>query len=208
MGRNTNPSIAIEGWHPHHFFASEPEQLLREYTDYRAVTLEHLAADPLCRTVYGTEQMRRVFDLVHLKYLAPLLAPAAMDYLIEQSMSPDATPKRIIDGLWKAPFDRRTGTARWGLVELGRVMLWPRQALRLLDHVLRMLRFGGALAYGKGIRASMGRDLGMSIARTDHQSGVRRYLLSRTFVSQMLSDRRRITASHVADIIDHFDDYV
>jgi len=48
MARNTNPSIATEGWHPHQFFAMEPAELLREYADYRAVALEHLAADARC----------------------------------------------------------------------------------------------------------------------------------------------------------------
>ena len=40
MARNTNPSIATEGWHPHQFFAMKPAELLREYADYRAVALE------------------------------------------------------------------------------------------------------------------------------------------------------------------------
>ena len=46
MARNTNPSIATKGWHPHQFFAIEPAELFREYADYRAVALERLAADP------------------------------------------------------------------------------------------------------------------------------------------------------------------
>ena len=45
MARNSNPSIATKGWHPHQFFAIEPAELFREYADYRVVALEHLAAD-------------------------------------------------------------------------------------------------------------------------------------------------------------------
>jgi hypothetical protein len=56
MARNTTPSIATEGWHPHQFFAIQPAELLREYADYRAVTLEHLAADARCRATYRPDQ--------------------------------------------------------------------------------------------------------------------------------------------------------
>src|SRR5262245_16963078 len=52
MARNSNPSIATEGWHPHQFFATEPTALLREYADYRTVALEHLVADVCCRASY------------------------------------------------------------------------------------------------------------------------------------------------------------
>ena len=86
MARNSNPSIATKGWHPHQFFAIEPAELFREYADYRTVALEHLAADPRCRASYRSEQIQRVFDLIHLKYLAPMLSPGVMNYLIQQSM--------------------------------------------------------------------------------------------------------------------------
>ena len=52
MARNTNPSIATEGWHPYHFFAAEPAEMFREYAEYRAVTLEYLAADDRCRAQF------------------------------------------------------------------------------------------------------------------------------------------------------------
>ena len=57
MARNSNPSIATKGWHPHQFFAIEPAELFREYADYRVVALEHLAADPRCRASYRPEQI-------------------------------------------------------------------------------------------------------------------------------------------------------
>ena len=46
MARNTNPSIATKGWHPHQFFAIEPAELFREYADYRAVALEQSGGRP------------------------------------------------------------------------------------------------------------------------------------------------------------------
>lgn len=114
MARNTTPSIATEGWHLHQFFAIQPAELLREYVDYRAVTLEHLAADARCRATYRPDQMQRVFDLVHLKYLAPMLSPAVMDYLIRQSMLPDTTSRQIIDGIWST-FTRPSDGCAGGL---------------------------------------------------------------------------------------------
>jgi hypothetical protein len=100
MARNTNPSIATEGWHPQQFFAIDPAELFHEYWAYRAVMLEHLEADAKCRATYQPQQVRRVFDLVHLKYLAPMLSPGVMDYLIRQSMLPDTTSQQIIEGIW------------------------------------------------------------------------------------------------------------
>jgi hypothetical protein len=100
MARNTNPSIASEGWHPHQFLAMEPAELFREYADYRAVALEHLTADSRCRATYRPDQMQRVFDLVHLKYLAPMISSGVMNYLIQQSMLPNTTSRQIIDGIW------------------------------------------------------------------------------------------------------------
>ena len=126
MARNTNPSIATEGWHPHQFFAMKPAELLREYADYRAVTLEQLAADARCRAAHQPEQIERVFDLVHLKYLAPMLSSEVLDYVIGESMRPDRTSRQIIEGMWKP-----AGSAFGG----------GRQRLRRhLARVLRLLR--------------------------------------------------------------------
>jgi hypothetical protein len=151
MARNTTPSIATEGWHPQQFFAIQPAELLREYADYRAVTLEHLAADGRCRATYRPDQTQRVFDLVHLKYLAPMLSPAVMDYLIRQSMLPDTTSRQIIAGIWSTftrPSDGRAGGLKHYLA--GAVALLD-QAYGAVQHLHRFaglyaeLRFQGKL---------------------------------------------------------------
>ena len=65
--------------------------------------LDQLASDARCRATYQREQMQRVFDLVHLKYLAPMLSSDVLNYLIGESMRPDRTSPQIIEGMWKAP---------------------------------------------------------------------------------------------------------
>jgi glycosyltransferase domain-containing protein len=208
MARNTNPSIATEGWHPHHFLAIEPAQLLREYADYRAVTLEHLAADAHCRARYQPEQMQRVFDLVHLKYLAPMLSPVFMDYLIQQSMRSDTTPRQIIDSLWNVrPSDDGSGGLRRHLVRA--TALWERYAAGLPEYLRRMASLYVGLRFGEKLDVSLTPAVRkMTVRRTTRDGHSRRYLLARGFVSQKLSDERRIGSPHVADIVEHLDDYV
>src|SRR5262249_34664030 len=75
MARNTNPSIESLGWHPYQYLATKPASLFLEYAPYRAVLLERLLADPLCQSMYRPEQVERIVDLVHLKYLGPMIAP-------------------------------------------------------------------------------------------------------------------------------------
>src|SRR5262249_7229903 len=100
MARNTGPSIASKGWHPHHFLAIDPASLFSEYAEYRAITLEHLSADPCCTARYTRAQMEQALDLVHLKYLAPIISAPAVDYIIDRSLEADAQPHEILAGMW------------------------------------------------------------------------------------------------------------
>jgi glycosyltransferase domain-containing protein len=212
MARNSNPSIATEGWHPHQFFATEPAALLREYADYRAVTLEHLAADARCRESYRPEQIERVFDLVHLKYFAPMLSPAVMAYLIQQSLLPNVTPRQTIDGIWNAfasPYARQAGGLKDHVAQVLAFMSRPSYA----SGVLRRLRRIGGLYRELRFRAkfdvSLSRSLdGMTIKRSTRDGGSRRYLVSPALLDQKFADGGQVTASHLRKIVAHLDDYV
>ncbi len=212
MARNTNPSIASDGWSPHHFLATNPEQLLREYAAYRAVVLEQLATDPRCAAAYEPEQLRRAFDVVHLKYLAPMLSPRVLDYIIAESLRPGRQPRDIIAGMWNgsaSPSERQAGGMRRALTHLGRAFMRPRYALELGEYALRFVSLASALRVRQHLRASVSPRLdNMYVDGTARDGRPRRYLLARQFVSQELRDRQRITASHIADIIEHLDDYV
>jgi glycosyltransferase domain-containing protein len=212
MARNTNPSIATEGWHPHQFFAIDPAELFREYADYRAITLEHLAADARCRSRYRPDQMQRVLDLVHLNYLAPMLSPDVMTHLIRQSMRPDTTSRQVIDDIWST-FVPPTEDGAGG--RSGR--RWARAAARLNPRnfpamLARLRRLGGlcqTLRSQAKFDASFSRSLDrMIVRRTTRDGRSRRYQMPRSFLNQVFADGGQVTAAHLQTIISHLDDYV
>jgi hypothetical protein len=211
MARNTNPSIATEGWHPYHFFASEPAKLFREYAEYRAVTLEHLAADARGQSTYQLEQIERAFDLVHLKYLTPMLIPRIMDYLIEQTTRSEMTSQQIVEGAWKVLADSSNGRARGRGSNLARLggRLDPNFIAKAARYLNRVSRLYVWLRFREKVEVSLTPSLNkMVITRTVRNGQPRRYILSRTMLYQDLGDGNHLTSSHVRDIVQHFDDYL
>src|SRR5436190_141872 len=95
MARNTNPSIESLGWHPYQYLATKPASLFLEYAPYRAVLLERLLADQQCQAMYRPVQLERIVDLAHLKYLAPMIAPRVIDYVLAESQRSDREPHDI-----------------------------------------------------------------------------------------------------------------
>ena len=210
MARNSNPSIATKGWHPHQFFAIEPAELFREYADYRVVALEHLAADPGCRASYRPEQMERVFDLIHLKYLAPMLSPGVMNYLIQQSMLSNTTSEQIIDGIWSTfvpPPARRAGGLKHYFAQTLALMR-PSHASRVLGNFRRLASIYAELKFrGKFAVTSNSSLDAMTVKRTIRNGTSRRYLIAPSFLGQEFADGGQATASHIRSIIHHLDDY-
>src|SRR5262249_15736589 len=212
MARNSNPSIATEGWHPHQFLATHPAALPRAYVYYRAVTLEHLRADARSRASYRPEQVEQVFDLVHLKYLAPMLSPSVMTYLLQQSLLPDVTPRQTIDGIWNSfasPYVRQAGGLKDHLARALAFISRPSYA----SGVLRRLRRIGGLYRELRVRAKFDVSLypsldGMTIKRRTRDGESRRYLVSPTLLDQKFADGGQVTASHIRNIVAHLDDYV
>jgi glycosyltransferase domain-containing protein len=212
MGRNTNPSIATAGWHPHQFLATEPAELLREYADYRAVMLEHLAADARCRATYRPEQVERVFDLVHLKYLAPMLSPAVMNYLIQQSLLPDTTPRQMIDGIWSTfvpPYARQPGGLKDYLAHAVALLSRPSYAAGVFEQVRRVAGLYAELRFREKFDVSLVPSLDrMTVRRRTREGRSRSYLVSRRLLEQKFADGGQVTASHLRNIIAHLDDYL
>jgi glycosyltransferase domain-containing protein len=204
MARNTNPSIATEGWHPYQFFAVEPAELFREYAEYRAVTLEHLRADARCRSAYEPQQLERVFDLVHLKYLMPMLKPQVIDFLIDQSLRSDVASRQMVDDTWKV--SAATTGGRGARLP---ALLDPNFAIKVLKYMRRLARHYGALRSQSSFDVRLDRSLSKMTVRTAIRNGQnRRYVLSRDLMIQDLADGGYLTTSHLRDIIQHFDDYV
>ncbi len=211
MARNTNPSIATEGWHPHQFFAMEPTELFREYADYRAVALEHLMADARCRAIYRPEQMHRVFDLVHLKYLAPMLSPGVMNYLIQQSLLPQTTSRQIIEGIWNTfvpPYARPAGGLKHHLAQT-MTLLRPSNASKAFHHFRRLAGIYAELKFGGKFDVSFNSAFDtMTVNRKRRDGRSRRYVISSSLLDQKFADGGQVTAPHLRSIIGHLDDYV
>lgn len=211
MARNTSPSIGSEGWHPYQFLAASPELLFFEYAEYRAVVLEHLLADERCREVYTPAQMERVIDIVHLKYLAPMISGPVVDYIIEESLRPDGQPRTITAGVWKTFIsgDRKPEGLKGLLVHLRRALSEPHRAGTLFNYLRRLVSLHVALKFGENLEASAGRRLGNMVVDRETRNGHRRrYLLSREFLNQDLGDGRRVSASAIRNVIEQLDDYI
>jgi glycosyltransferase domain-containing protein len=194
MGRNTNPSIATEGWHPHQFLATDPASLFREYAAYRDVVLAALMADPHCRDFYGRDRLQRVLDLAHLKYLQPLLSPAIIDYIIQNSMDPALAPQQVVEGVWRTfvvqPEDQRKDRpGKWAAFKLG---------------VKRYLSRLGQSFRPMGFKAPVD----VWINHTTRDGAPRRYELFREFLNQNLPGHGPVTAADIDTILDHLDAYV
>ncbi len=211
MARNTNPSVTGQGWHPHQLLAVKPAELFREYAGYRAVVLEQLASDARCRATYQPEQMQRVFDLVHLAYLAPMLSSDVLNYLIGESMRPDRTSAQTIDDMWRAsgaPAHGGPGGVRLALARARR-LLHPASAAANVSYVRRLADVYGALRWREKLDASLASSLGrLTVERTARNGQSRRYVMSRAFLTQDFADGGQVTASHLRNIISHLDDYV
>jgi glycosyltransferase domain-containing protein len=211
MARNTNPSISTEGWHPHQFFATEPAALFREYADYRAVTLEHLAADARCRAIYRPDQMQRVFDLAHLKYLAPMLSPGVMNYLIQQSILPDTTSRQIIAGIWNTfvpPYARQAGSLKHYLAQAV-ALLRPSCASSAFKNLRRLAGIYAELRFQGKFHVSVSPSFDKMTVHSERRDGrSRRYVMLHSLLEQKFADGGQVTASHLRNIIGHLDDYV
>jgi glycosyltransferase domain-containing protein len=203
MARNTSPSIASEGWHPHQFLATKPDLLFREYWAYRAVVVEQLLADAHCRATYSPEQLDRVLDLLHLKYLTPMISPPVIDYILAESMRPGRERGDIMQGV-RDNFTNQHAAPIPGYLQ--RTLAQPFRALALVRHAVRL--FIG-LRVRENLSVSVNRGLDkMYVDRVARDNRRRRYVLHQQFVSRDLPGRLRVTASEIHSIVQQLDDYV
>ena len=209
MARNTGPSIAGKGWHPHHLFATDPRSLFDEYAAYRAIALEHLSADQLCRERYTREQMERVLDLVHLRYLTPMITAPAVDYIIDRLLQSEAVPGEIIARMWTGDAAQVERKARGLAVRLVRAVVDPRRVVMLLGLLRRQAPLRRELRSNEHLHVSGGRRLGSLCVSTRTRDGhPRDYVLSPELLSQDIGDGRRISAPAIRDMTDQLNDYV
>jgi hypothetical protein len=204
MARNTNLSISSEGWHPHHFLANKPDLLFREYAAYRAIVIEQLLADARCRATYRPDEMERILDLVHLKYLTPMISEQIIDYLLAESLHPRSEPRNIMmairDNL-KSSSDKQRGIQRF-LGNLRRTLCEPIHARNLVKHAIR-------LVLRKDFKISISLRLDkIYIDRIARDGRPRRYVLFRSFLNRRMPGGQRVTAADTSLILGQLDDYV
>ncbi len=209
MARNTGPSIASKGWHPHHFLATDPTSLLGEYVAYRAIVLEHLRADARCCERYTSAQMERALDLVHLKYLAPMISAPAVDHIIDRLLEADGEPGEIIAGMWNAsvaPADSK-------VEGLKNRVLSALSDLRRIVAVVRLLRqlapLRRALRVDERLHVSVGRRLGSLRIRSRTRDGCARdFEFSPEILSKDIGGGARISVRAIGNMIEQLNDYV
>jgi hypothetical protein len=172
MARNTNPSIDSPGWHPYQYLANRPASLFLEYAPYRAALLERLLADPQCQAMYRQEQVERIVDLVHLKYLTPIITPRVIDYVLAESQRADREPRDILHSMWHEfanPGDDSNTRVRGPFGHARRALLEPAYALRILKYGVRLVRLLSELRFRERLTISATRNLdkihGLSDAR-------------------------------------------
>jgi glycosyltransferase domain-containing protein len=84
-GRSMNPSESYEHWHPLEWFINNSQSLFEEYHLYRELILERV----LQRSDNNCEEntVRRILDLIHLRYFAKHAPDGALDFIIEQKLA-------------------------------------------------------------------------------------------------------------------------
>lgn len=95
-GRNVGPSIAYNNWHPHEILAKDPTRLFEGYVGYREILSHALES---ATKAHSPARIRKVLDIVHLKYLAPLLDRGLLRYIVDESLA-GRSGKDIVDGIW------------------------------------------------------------------------------------------------------------
>jgi len=187
--------------------------LFDEYVAYRAVILEHLRGDAQCSCRYRPEQLERIIDVVHLKYLAPMLSPPIMDYIIDQSMLPGRESSEIARGLWKRfaipPKRVVPPRGRLWLYYLKLALRHPRAAQVVFGEAHRLKRLARMLRKDEQLAASPELALNeLCLKRPTRNARQRQYLLSRQFLEQLLPDGKRVDASEIASVVRQLDHYV
>jgi glycosyltransferase domain-containing protein len=97
--RSTDRSLPYTNWHPQEILANNPETLLDLYSTYRTLLVDLCLTDEDVRRSYSVDTVRRIVDLVHLRYLTPLLDSSILDFMITEQMKGKGG-RGIADLIW------------------------------------------------------------------------------------------------------------
>jgi glycosyltransferase domain-containing protein len=83
-GRSMDASESYQHWHPLEWFAKDPQGLLSEYHFYRELMAEAVLERP--DNTLDAAAVRRVLDLVHLRYMVKHAPDGVLAFMTEQKM--------------------------------------------------------------------------------------------------------------------------
>lgn len=206
LARSTAPSVPYSNWHPHEIIAKDAASLFREYWNYRDVVLKALLERDEIRDGYGPERTERILDLLHLRYLAPLLDSTILDFMLDSQMA-GQTPRETVNGVW----ERWVFSGSVGRMQHRQLPYPPSlQATRLRGLTRRVVDkiWPGRLSKGLPPPTWLDpyRDYWLNATLID--GGERRYLLYDEFVFQRLANGRRPEKRDIDRILEHLNAYV
>ena len=84
-GRSMDASESYEHWHPLEWFAKEPDGLFAEYSRYRELIAQAVLGRP--DNTLDAAAVRRILDVIHLRYMVKHAPEGALSFIAEQKMS-------------------------------------------------------------------------------------------------------------------------
>ena len=84
-GRSMDASESYEHWHPLEWFAKDPRGLFSEYHVYRELMAQAVLGRP--DNTHDAAAVRRILDLIHLRYMVKHAPDGALAFIAAQKMS-------------------------------------------------------------------------------------------------------------------------
>jgi glycosyltransferase domain-containing protein len=81
-GRSMGASGEYEHWHPLEWLSKDPEGLMREYLEYRAILTDAVLDQPY--NSGAAARVERILDLIHLRYLVKHAPDSALGFITSQ----------------------------------------------------------------------------------------------------------------------------
>ncbi len=103
--RSTGPSHVRSNWHPIEMVAKDASSLFQHYVPYRDAIVNSLMSQPGIHAVYASERLQEIIDVIHLRYVSPILSLPTLDTIIDEHIAgkSGADISARIEASWKVP---------------------------------------------------------------------------------------------------------
>lgn len=123
-GRSVGASGPHVHWHPVEFLVSSPKELAADYARLREIVLGLLSRTGA--TDRPAEEVQRLVDLLHLRYLSEYVSPRILAYLVDGLLR-GVDSKELLRGYW--PMLAAEGGGLWRRLRYSRVLRVARDRL-------------------------------------------------------------------------------